>query len=197
KYGLAAVNQLLDVCGQDQAVGHDVGCVSKKTIASSSLGKEAQEKWLKVVVNAFHGFAHNRMCQLENHLLYQSGFGNEDLETCKHIFSSSNNTALLIRHASEFHWKQFLDLHFNQWDVDKYLELSRFLYNNYKQVLCIIQTHPAELERFKRSKDLTDNDFESWHREELEYLKRCTGESDATSITAQYVELLEKLNFAE
>ncbi|KAI6018922.1 hypothetical protein BKA83DRAFT_4495684 [Pisolithus microcarpus] len=197
KYRLAAVNQLLDVCGQDQAVGHDVGCASKKTIASSSLGKEAQEKRLKVVVNAFHGFAHNRMCQLENHPLYQSGFGNEDLETCKRIFSSSNNMAPLICHASEFHWKQFLDLHFNQWDADKYLELSWFLYNNYKQALCIIQTHLAELERFKRSKDLTDNDFESWHREELEYLKRCTGESDATSITAQYVELLEKLNFAE
>ncbi|KAI6015494.1 hypothetical protein BKA83DRAFT_4498752 [Pisolithus microcarpus] len=197
KYGLAAVNRLLNVCGQDQAVGHDVGCASKKTIASSSLGKEAQEKQLKVVVNAFHGFAHNRMCQLENHPLYQSGFGNEDLETCERIFSSSNNTAPLIRHASEFHWKQFLDLHFNQWDADKYLELSRFLYNNYKQALCIIQTHPAELERFKRSKDLTDNNFESWHREELEYLKRCAGESDATSIAAQYVELLEKLNFAE
>ncbi|KIK29885.1 hypothetical protein PISMIDRAFT_6620 [Pisolithus microcarpus 441] len=197
KYGLVAVNQLLNICGQDQAVGHDVGCASKKTIASSSLGKEAQEKRLKVVVNAFHGFAHNRMCQLENHPLYQSGFGNEDLETCKHIFSSSNNTAPLIRHASEFHWKQFLDLHFNQWDADKYLELSRFLYNNYKQALCIIQTHPAELEQFKRSKDPTDNDFESWHREELEYLKRCAGESDATSIATQYVELLEKLNFAE
>ncbi|KIK27337.1 hypothetical protein PISMIDRAFT_93059 [Pisolithus microcarpus 441] len=125
KYGLLAVNRLLNVCGQDQAVGHDVGCASKKTIASSSLRKEAQEKWLKVVVNAFHRFAHNHMCQLENHPLYQSGFSNKDLETCEHIFSSSNNMAPLIRHASEFHWKQFLDLHFNQWDADKYLELSK------------------------------------------------------------------------
>ncbi|KIK17208.1 hypothetical protein PISMIDRAFT_64895, partial [Pisolithus microcarpus 441] len=191
KYGLAAVNRLLNICGQDQAVGHDVGCASKKTIVSSSLGKEAQEKRLKVVVNAFHGFAHNRMCQLENHPLYLVGFGNEDLETCERIFSSSNNTAPLIRHASEFHWKQFLDLHFSQWDSDKYLELSRFLYNNYKQALRIIQTNLAELEQFKRSKDITDNDFESWHREELEYLKRCAGESDANSIAVQYVELLE------
>ncbi|KIK12282.1 hypothetical protein PISMIDRAFT_18846 [Pisolithus microcarpus 441] len=128
------------------------------------------------------------MCQLENHPLYQSGFGNEDLETCERIFSSSNNMAPLICHTSEFHWKQFLDLHFNQWDVDKYLELSAVHYPN---------PHPAELERFKRSKDLTDNNFESWHREELEYLKRCAGESDTTSIAAQYIELLEKLNFTE
>ncbi|KAI5992333.1 hypothetical protein EDC04DRAFT_2510429, partial [Pisolithus marmoratus] len=49
----------------------------------------------------------------------------KDLETCEHIFSSSNNMAPLICHASEFHWKQFLDLHFSQWDSDKYLELSK------------------------------------------------------------------------
>ncbi|KAI5998436.1 hypothetical protein EDC04DRAFT_2612450 [Pisolithus marmoratus] len=110
---------------------------------------------------------------LNNHTLYQLGFGNEDLETCERIFSSSNNMALLICHASEFHWKQFLDLHFSQWDSDKYLELSIFLYNNYKQVLHIIQTNLAELEQFKH------------------------GESDATSIAVEYVELLKKLSFAE
>ncbi|KAI6023279.1 hypothetical protein EDC04DRAFT_2869628 [Pisolithus marmoratus] len=105
KYELAAVSWLLNICGEDQAVGHDVGWVSKKMIASSSLRKEVQDKWLKVVVNAFHRFTHNHLCQLENHPLYQVGFGNEDLETCEHIFSSSNNMALLICHTSEFHWK--------------------------------------------------------------------------------------------
>ncbi|KIK11831.1 hypothetical protein PISMIDRAFT_19202 [Pisolithus microcarpus 441] len=47
KYGLAAVNRLLNICGQDQAVGHDIGCASKKTIAASSLGTKAREKQLK------------------------------------------------------------------------------------------------------------------------------------------------------
>ncbi|KAI6167783.1 hypothetical protein EDD17DRAFT_1773325 [Pisolithus thermaeus] len=125
KYGLVVVSWLLNVCGEDQAVGHDVGCASKKMIASSSLRNEVQEKQLKVVVNTFHGFAHNCLCQLENHPLYQVGFSNKDLETCECIFSSSNNMAPLIHHTSEFHWKQFLDLHFSQWDSDKYLELSK------------------------------------------------------------------------
>ncbi|KAI6143864.1 hypothetical protein EDD17DRAFT_1515474 [Pisolithus thermaeus] len=131
KYGLAAVSRLLNVCGEDQAVGHDVGCASKKTIASSSLGNKVQEKWLKV------------------------GFSNKDLETCKRIFSSSNNMAPLIHHASEFHWKQFLDLHFSQWDSDKYLELSKYVelleklnfaeatYGSITQVLYLTYT-PAE-----------------------------------------------------
>lgn len=126
KYGLAAVNQLLDVCGPDQAIGHDIGCASKKTIVHSSIGDKARESNLVIVVNAFHGFAHNRICQLENHPLYQTGFGIEDLETCERIFSSSNATASLIRHASLFHWTQFIDLHFDQWDKDKYLELSTY-----------------------------------------------------------------------
>lgn len=101
------------------------GCVPKGTVASSSLGQGAKEANLKIVVNTFHGFAHNRMCQLDNHPLYLQGFGNEDLETCERVFSSSNSTACVIRHASYYHWKQFLDLHFDQWDRDKYLELSK------------------------------------------------------------------------
>lgn len=127
KYGLAAVSRLLEVCGQDQGLGHDIGCSSRKTIAASSIGNLATRLNLVVAVNAFHGYAHNRRCQLHHHPLYLQGFGNEDLETCERIFSSSNGAAVLIRHSSYFHWMQFLDLHFDQWDQDKYHELSTCL----------------------------------------------------------------------
>ena len=125
KYGLVATKQILDFCGNNSAIGHDIGCASRVTIMNSELGERARETDLRVVVNAFHGFAHNRLCQLQNHPLYLLGFGNKDLDMCERIFSSSNSSAPLIRHASYFHWKQFLDLHFDQWDSDKYLELSR------------------------------------------------------------------------
>ncbi|KAG1721638.1 hypothetical protein EDB19DRAFT_1646337, partial [Suillus lakei] len=58
KYGLAAVNKVLDVCGNDQAIGHDIVCSSRKTIAASSIGYKAEELHLQLVVNAFHGFSH-------------------------------------------------------------------------------------------------------------------------------------------
>ncbi|KAF8126210.1 hypothetical protein EV363DRAFT_1174582 [Boletus edulis] len=103
KYGLAAVNQLLDVYGPNQAIGHDIGCAPKKTIVHSSIGDKASE--LNLVI---------------------TGFGIEDLEMCECIFSSSNATVSLICHASLFHWTQFIDLHFDQWDKDKYLELSSY-----------------------------------------------------------------------
>jgi len=82
---------------------------------------------VQLVVNAFHGHAHNRMCQLQYHPLYLPGTGLKDFETCERVFSSSNATAVLIRHASHFHYVQSLELHFNQWDADKYAELSMSL----------------------------------------------------------------------
>ncbi|KAG6370353.1 hypothetical protein JVT61DRAFT_12162 [Boletus reticuloceps] len=191
KYGLAAVKQIIDFCGNDNAIGHDIGCTSRVTVANSDLGERAREAGCRVVINAFHGFAHNRLCQLQNHLLYLLGFGNEDLETCKQIFSSSNSCAPLIRHASYFHWKQFLDLHFDQWDMDKYLELSKFF------ALGIIKSYSVELTKFKVLTNFGDEDFETWHQEELAYLKDCASEPTATSVSVVYVVELQKLQFAE
>ncbi|KAF8447619.1 hypothetical protein L210DRAFT_3609891 [Boletus edulis BED1] len=197
KYSLAAVNQVLEVCGKNQGIGHDISCASKSTVASSSLGPKAAELNLQIVVNAFHGFAHNRTCQLDNHPLYLRGFGNEDLETCERIFSSSNSTAPLIRHASYFHWKQFIDLHFDQWDQDKYLELGKFLIDNYRQALRIIDQYTKQLQAFKRTTGFTDEDFEQWYNEEKTYLHDCAKEPKGTALAVEYVELLQKFQFAE
>ncbi|KAG1788605.1 hypothetical protein EV424DRAFT_1356054 [Suillus variegatus] len=188
KYGLAAVNKVLDVCGNDQAIGHDIACSSRKTIATSSIGPKAKELRLQLVVNAFHGFSHNRRCQLENHPLYLTGLGIEDLETCERIFASSNSTAPLIRHASHFHWVQFLDLHFDKWGTDKYLELS--MNQPCKQ-------YTVELEEFKQRKELADADFVKWRDEEFEYLGQVATEPTADAIAVAYVERLKKLKLAE
>ncbi|KAG1787600.1 uncharacterized protein HD556DRAFT_1448609 [Suillus plorans] len=183
KYGLATVNRLLDVCGADQAIGHDIACSSRKTIATSSIRAKAAELNLQVV--------------LQNHPLYLNGLGLEDLETCEHIFASSNSAAVLIRHASYFHWMQFLDLHFDQWDMDRYFDLSTFLCNNYVQALQIIKTNTPVLEEFKQLHNLTDADFISWRNEERDYLSEVATEPTSDTITVAYVEQLEKLQYAE
>ena len=96
KYGLATLNHLLDVFGIDQAVGYDIGCIHKVTVAASSISKKAQDLRLQVAVDAFHGHAHNRLCQLSNHPLFLKGFGLEDLATCERIFSGTNPATGLI-----------------------------------------------------------------------------------------------------
>ncbi|KAG2364867.1 hypothetical protein BDR07DRAFT_1278678, partial [Suillus spraguei] len=176
---------------------HDIACSSRKTITTSSIGMKAAELNLQVVVNAFHGFSHDCQCQLCNHPLYLSGLGLEDLETCEHVFASSNSTAFLIRHVSYFHWMQFLDLHFDQWDMDRYSELSTFLYNNYVQALQIIEMDTSVLEVFKRLHNLTDTESINWQNKEYNYLCKVAVEPTSDAITVAYVKQLEKLYYTE
>ena len=128
KYPLATINKLLDMHGANQAIRSNIGCSLRSTVATSSIQDKASHNNFLLAVNAFHGHVHNRKCQLQNHPLYLRGFGLKDLETCKQIFSGSNPTAPLICHVSHFHYVQYLDLHFNQWDMDRYLELSKCVY---------------------------------------------------------------------
>jgi hypothetical protein len=124
KYALATTNKILDVFGPNGVTGYDIGCSYQTTVNASSIATKARSHQHRFIVNSFHGHAHNRRCQLRFHPLYQRGLGLEDLETCERIFSASNAVAPVIRHASYFHWLQFIDLHFQQWDSDRYLELS-------------------------------------------------------------------------
>lgn len=124
KYALSMADTVMNVYGAHQAIGYDIGCSFSSTIRNSSLSAKALALFLELLVNAFHGHAHNRLCQLVYHPLFRKILGIEDLESCERIFSGSNPTARVIRHASHFHYVQFLDLHFSQWNEDRYLDLS-------------------------------------------------------------------------
>ena len=133
-------NFILDTYGKDQVLGFDIGCLFDKTIkASKLLAEKAAHLGLQVIVNAFHGWAHNRLCQLKYHPLYRRGLGLEDLETLERVFSSSNSMARIIRHTTRFHWSQYVDLHFQQWDADKYQELSKSTYHAICSVLIYVK----------------------------------------------------------
>ncbi len=112
----------MKVLGKDQGVGHDIACSFTVTLGNSSLGDQARELGFKLAVNAFHGHAHNRLCQLRFHPQFLKIFGLEDLETCERIFSASNAVARTVRFSSHFHWLQFIDLHFDQWNRDRYFD---------------------------------------------------------------------------
>ncbi|KAG1753439.1 hypothetical protein EDB19DRAFT_1903100 [Suillus lakei] len=177
KYPLATINKLLDVFGHNQAISTDIGCSLAKTVAASSIHAKAADHRLLLAVNAFHGHAHNRKCQLQHHPLYLG----------------SNAAASLIRHASHFHYVQYLDLHFDQWDTDKYLELSHFIFNNYQQALTIITDYTKELEAYCLMYPDEVLDFDSWIDEELAYLCAVGSEPQHNVLTVEYVDALEKL----
>ncbi|TFK65041.1 hypothetical protein BDN72DRAFT_736735, partial [Pluteus cervinus] len=197
KYGLAVVNKLLDTYGKNQLPGYDIGCTFEKTTDKSSIGPKARELNLQFVVDSFHGHAHNRPCQLNYHPLYRNGVGLEDFGTCERIFSCSNSVARLIRHSSHFHWRQFIDLHFTQWDEDRYEDLSNFLLNNYKQAVRIITSYTPIVEKLKDTLQITDDDFPRWILEEKEYLASLSKKEKISQDAVSYVTRLSALEAFE
>jgi hypothetical protein len=111
------VSKLLDAFGNDLGGGYDIGCRFKTTLSRSMLGQRAQKLNHTSLVGAFHGHAHQRLCQLDHLATYVDGLGLEDLEGCERTFSKSNALASTVRYASVFHWRQAIANYFQHNDT--------------------------------------------------------------------------------
>jgi len=131
KYPLAIVDFLIDMFGSRIGCAYDIGCSFNMTLDGTSLKDKAQAHMFQLMVGAFHGHAHNRLCQLRWHLTYIQGTGHSEGEGCEHVFSSSNDLARATRHASRFHRHQAIEEHFQFWDQDKYANLSSYTIYNF------------------------------------------------------------------
>ncbi|KAJ7795433.1 hypothetical protein B0H14DRAFT_3093581 [Mycena olivaceomarginata] len=171
KYPLAVVEVLLDTFGLKLGGGYDIGCHFESTLKNSELGDKARTNRFKSLVGSFHGHAHNRLCQLSFLATYVEGLGLEDLEGCERYFSRSNALAKSVHYASKFHRRQEITTFMKQIDdLEVYANLSKFLCDNYRQALKILQTEPA-LKRWMQEEGVEDYDtFHVWLEEEKEYL---------------------------
>ncbi|KXN87344.1 hypothetical protein AN958_08896 [Leucoagaricus sp. SymC.cos] len=171
KYPLATVEALLDVFGHDIGGGYDIGCKFRTTLAHSDLGERAAECHYTSLVGAFHGHAHNRLCQLSFLATYIRGLGLEDLEGCEQFFSKSNALASSTCYASIYHHKQKIVEYLEHMDCfEMSHNLSVFLVNNYYQALEILNSHPA-FEAAMVKLGIEDvSIFETWLEEEHQYL---------------------------
>ena len=122
---MALVSKIVDVLDECVGLAYDIGCSFSSTLQKSSLKDIVSEKKLRMMVNAFHGYAHSWPCQPSFHPLYVAGFGLEDGEICEHIFSSFNGLAVITWHASQYHRHQAINIFARQWDEDKYMELCK------------------------------------------------------------------------
>ena len=186
------VSKAMDALGPGLLVGYDIGCVFGKTILSTSLGAKFQESGSRTCVNAFHGYSHNYKCQCKNHPNNIVGMGLEDLETLERVFSASNSLAAVTRYASAYRRRLFIEMHFRQWDEDKYLNLATMLRNNYYQALEIINKDGSAIEEAKQSLGVTDADLDLWKAEEEEYFQTLGHEPADRVHAIAYVELLQK-----
>ncbi|TFK79198.1 hypothetical protein K466DRAFT_505958 [Polyporus arcularius HHB13444] len=172
KYPLAIVNRVIDVYGPELSValGYDIACEFSKTLGHSSLGPRA-EGVVSGVVPAFHGHSHNRRCQLDWHPMYLEGVGKEDFEGCERFFSHSNGLASATRLSTAFHRHQAIEGLVARWALLKHAESGRFIFNNYRQALTIINEGTRALDIYARELKTTPEDYKRYLVEEREYLR--------------------------
>ncbi|RDB19588.1 hypothetical protein Hypma_013286 [Hypsizygus marmoreus] len=194
KYPLALINKLLDILGSKIGCAYDIGCAFATTIENSSLSPRIKEELLRLMVGAFHGHAHNRLCQLHWHPLYIPGTGHTEGEGCEHVFSSSNDLARGTRHATGFHRHQAIEEHFNFWDEDKYANLSQYLQNHYREAVAAIRTLEAELHIIQEELGIADDDFIKYFEAEKAYLQGLKEPSPVVTLKGQYVKALIDLS---
>ncbi|KAJ2985687.1 hypothetical protein NUW54_g10068 [Trametes sanguinea] len=96
-----------------------------------------------------------------------------------------------------FHWMQSLDLHFKQWDGDKYAELSNFPLNNYKQCLQIIAENTVEVAQLKAELGIEVTAFYDWLKQEKAFLSGLCEPQDEHVLECAYVQALIMCQWAE
>ena len=79
-----------------------------------------------------------------------------------------------------------------------YCFIGKFIYNNIKQSLKLVQTLPQQLEESKRALQITtDAQFYDWIREEKDYLDNITEVEEGDVLRVEYLMTLKKLRVAE
>ncbi|KAJ7843840.1 hypothetical protein B0H13DRAFT_2239265 [Mycena leptocephala] len=196
KYPLAMVKWMLDQYGADIGLGYNIMCAFFKTLMRSSLGASVTAMRMKGVVLAFHGHAHNRLCQIGWHPLYVEGVGLEDFEECERTFSKSNHLASATRLATAFHRQQQIDEHFKFHDEDKHAASGNFIYQNYRQALEKISLNSVQPAVLELDLGTTSADYEQDHLTEIKYFQDLRSEPSEIKQTADYMDLLHKLSSA-
>jgi hypothetical protein len=135
KYPLAILNKLFEIYGHDLAFAYDIACAFSATVRHSSLGAKATAFRYRGLVPAFHGYSHNRGCQVNWHPIYIEGAGIEDFEECERTFSESNELSPTTRLATAFHRHQKIEQHFAFRDLDKYAQSGKLVLIHTQNIL--------------------------------------------------------------
>ncbi|KAJ6552453.1 hypothetical protein DFH09DRAFT_1248675 [Mycena vulgaris] len=181
KYGLAISNVLMDTFGADLGSGYDIGCGFDTTIKNSPLGPKAKDLNFKMLLRYLATYVH--------------GLGVEDLEGCEHFFSKSNALSRSVRYASVFRRKQTIATYLAHTDnFETYPNLSKFLVNNYKQALEILDTEEALKFAMEAAGINGRKDFIERLGQEKAYLKGLSKEPEAETQQMDYYQRLVNLS---
>ncbi|KAG8752940.1 hypothetical protein FRC12_011728 [Ceratobasidium sp. 428] len=198
KYPLAIFNKLVAVHGDHLVIAYDIACSFFKTLKrSKSLGEIFEISKSRLIVPAFHAWAHNRLCQISWHPVWQPSLGLEDFEWCERVFSSSNQVAQCTCHASRSTRHRMIELHFRRWDSDREGSTARFLFNNHMQARAVVAEYTAHIERLPPDARIADEEVEALVLAEHKYLAGLQNKPARDAKRVDYVMELRSLSFAE
>ncbi|KZP13689.1 hypothetical protein FIBSPDRAFT_913015 [Athelia psychrophila] len=188
KYGLGTAAKMLKAHSKKQGAGLDIGCSHMKTLFNSALGPLARQLEHTVLVDVFHGHAHNRLCQLSNLTHYVDGLGLEALGVCEQAFSKSNVLAGSTRSMSRFHHQQAIAAHCRDTDnYENYMTITTYIEMMYKKALGILKDYPAALVLSKAALGITGTPpFKDWLVEEKSYLQSLKKEPPQETLAMEY-----------
>ncbi|KAJ6458774.1 hypothetical protein C8R45DRAFT_1109893 [Mycena sanguinolenta] len=135
KYPLAIVSKLFERYGSDPGIGYDIMCAFFKTLLRSSLGRKTVGLRMRGIFPAFHGHAHNRMCQIGCH-------------------------PICTRLSTPFYRQQQIDEHFYFHDLDKHAASGNFIFQNYRQAMEKITANRLKLQILEDTLHTTGADYE-------------------------------------
>lgn len=84
-------------------------------------------------------------------------------------------------------------MHYSQSDREKYENLGKFTFNNYRQALQILENEAVVLEEITRTKGWTGKDYEDWMEQERSWLEDLRREPEEDTFRCMYLESLERL----
>ncbi|KAJ7873189.1 hypothetical protein B0H13DRAFT_2349171 [Mycena leptocephala] len=173
KYGLSIVMHLLKVLGEI-ALGYDIGCKFGKLVkAHPALKDIACKKGFQALIGAFHGHGHNRLCGLDNLMIYVKGVG---------LFHRQQAITTYLKHADQF---------------DTYQGLTLGLCNKYRCALEIKATHTSLHNTMQELGVQSRDEFEAWQAKEKAHLCTLSKEPPEETLEMEYYQKLVNLQDAE
>ncbi|EGN97527.1 hypothetical protein SERLA73DRAFT_153891 [Serpula lacrymans var. lacrymans S7.3] len=90
-----------------------------------------------------------------------------------------------------------IDLHFQQWDKNRYQDISKFLYNNYQQALTITKDYVPHVSAMTSELGIHEDSIKDWIKAEHDLLENLKDEPEEWVLASAYVCALIQRNKAE
>ncbi|KAF7346639.1 hypothetical protein MSAN_01801400 [Mycena sanguinolenta] len=195
KYAFALLAHVCKAMGPEIGkliLGYDIGCrFYTMVMRHPRVSDLLNDREFQALVGAFHGTAHDRLCQTRNLPKYKDDVGLEGFEECETFFSESNALAARTRYSTAFHrWQAFVTWAEHKDRFQTYAQLSHTLTTKYRHALAVLAEAPVLVRLMSDLEGATPATLEGWLKAEREYLSSLKKEPEEETLQMEYYQAL-------